>query len=58
MYTLTSKSGRTITLRPPQEGDTQIMLDYVNALGREDIYLNVNPDDLYNLIQRLQFSTT
>lgn len=51
MNTITSKSGKTITLRPPTMDDIEIMLDYINGIGREDIYTNVNPNDLYTLEQ-------
>lgn len=47
MHTITSKSGKTILVRSPQESDVQIMLDYINAIGMEDIYVNANPNDLY-----------
>lgn len=53
--TITSKSGKIITLRPPKEGDTQIMLDFINGIGKEDIYVNVNPDDLYTKEQEAVF---
>ena len=55
MHTITSKSGKTITLRPPTLADTQIMLDYINTIGREDIYVNVNPNDLYTFEQEQKF---
>jgi RimJ/RimL family protein N-acetyltransferase len=51
MYQFQSKSGKTITLRPPTLADVQIMLDYINEIGREDIYVNVNPDDLYIYVE-------
>jgi len=41
---LTSKSGRVITLRPPQAGDEQILFDYAKALEAENTYVLLNPD--------------
>lgn len=55
MLTFTSKSGKTIILRPPLENDVQIMLDFINQIGREDIYVNVNPYNLYTFEQEYFF---
>ncbi len=45
MTTITSRSGRTIILRPPQPGDEQILFDYAQELAAEDTYILLNPDE-------------
>lgn len=44
MLTLTSKSGRIITLRPPQSGDESALFQYATALQKEDTFVLLNPD--------------
>jgi ribosomal protein S18 acetylase RimI-like enzyme len=46
MTSLTSHSGRVITLRSPQEGDETILFDYITKLGQEDTYILVNPAEM------------
>lgn len=37
-----SKKGNTITFRHPEEGDVDILLDFINALIDEDIYIQLH----------------
>lgn len=46
MTSLTTKSGKVISLRPPQEGDEQILFDFAQKLGREDTFVLLNPKEL------------
>lgn len=55
METITSTSGRIITFRPPKLSNIKIMLEFINEIGREDIYVNVNPANLYTFAQEEQF---
>lgn len=40
---ITSKSGRVIELRPPQESDTQLIFDFAQTIEAEDTYILLNP---------------
>jgi len=51
MYQIVSKSGKSFSVRPPRASDLYKMLEYINTLGKEDIYINANPQDLYTLTQ-------
>lgn len=44
-----------ITFRAPQLSDSKIMLDFINELSKEDIYLNANPDNLFTENQEQQY---
>lgn len=55
MHTFTSKSGDRVVTRCLNLTDTQIMLDFINEIGMEDIYVNVNPDDLYTYDQEKKY---
>lgn len=55
MHAITSKSGKSITLRPPTMRDTQAMLDYITDIADEDIYVNANPADPYTLNDEKRF---
>jgi RimJ/RimL family protein N-acetyltransferase len=48
MYLLISNSGKKIKIREPVNSDIDPLLQYINALGKEDIYLNANPNDPYS----------
>lgn len=41
---LTTKSGRPITLRPPQAGDEMLLYNYAQKLESEDTFVLLNPD--------------
>ncbi len=43
MFSITSRSGRTIILRPLQDGDQQILFDYAKLIESEDTYILLNP---------------
>jgi RimJ/RimL family protein N-acetyltransferase len=45
MTSLTTKSGKHITLRPPQAGDEQILYDFAHKLGSEDTFVLLNPHE-------------
>jgi RimJ/RimL family protein N-acetyltransferase len=54
---ITSDTGRLITIRPPHVGDLTMMVEFINSIGREDIYVNVNPNDLYTIDQEKAYLT-
>lgn len=51
----TSNSGKHITIRPPTLQDTPSMLEFINQLSVEDIFLNANPKNLYTLEQEEKY---
>lgn len=42
MKTFTTKTGKHITLRPPQQSDVDVLLDFINTLVDEDAYILIN----------------
>lgn len=54
---ITSDTGRLIAIRPPDVQDLTMMFEFINSIGREDIYVNVNPKDLYTMDQEKAYLT-
>lgn len=46
MYSITSKSGKEITLRPPLHEDALATRDYINTLSREDTFITFSGEQL------------
>jgi RimJ/RimL family protein N-acetyltransferase len=55
MPQITSRSGKYITLRPPQFGDESILLTYAQTLQAEDIYVLLNPTMPVSLIEEQNY---
>jgi ribosomal protein S18 acetylase RimI-like enzyme len=58
MTSLTSRSGRIITLRPPQAGDEQILFDFITQIGQEDTYILVNPTEMVTFTEETDYLKT
>jgi len=54
-FEFTSRSGRHILLRPPQEGDVEVMFAYITKLSQEDTYILVNPDEPVTFREEVQY---
>ena len=52
-----SRSGKNISVREPRLSDVPIMAEFINTLGREDIYLNASPENIYSHAQEEQYVT-
>jgi RimJ/RimL family protein N-acetyltransferase len=55
MTSLTSRSGRLITLRPPKEGDEQNLFDFITQIGQEDTYILVNPAEMVTFTEEADY---
>jgi RimJ/RimL family protein N-acetyltransferase len=49
------KTGERIEVREPSMNDVGIMLEFINTLSKEDIYLNANPENLFDESQERQY---
>jgi RimJ/RimL family protein N-acetyltransferase len=49
------KSGEVIEIREPRMDDVDDMLAFINELSKEDIFLNANPENLFDENQERQY---
>lgn len=55
MLSFTSNSGRLITLRPPQNGDEQILYDFAREIEAEDTYILLNPREPVTMEEEMKY---
>lgn len=55
---LMSKSGRVVSLRPPQLGDENILFNYYRTLETEDTYILLNPSLPITLKEEMDYLNT
>lgn len=55
MKTITTKTGQTLIVRPPQNEDLEVLYQYAKTIETEDTFITLNPNEPINLKEEESF---